>query len=61
MYVCMYTQSNFLIYVRFNYRDVHSIATRRDKVIAATMIILAVVTSAIAISSNIYSLTGNKS
>lgn len=57
----MYTQSNFLIYVRFNYRDVHSIATRRDKVIAATMIILAVVTSAIAISSNIYSLTGNKS
>ncbi|KAM7499422.1 hypothetical protein LguiA_023836 [Lonicera macranthoides] len=42
-------------------RDVHNIATRRDKVIAATMIILAAVTSAIAICSNIYSLTGNKS
>ncbi|GKB34192.1 amino acid transporter AVT6C-like protein [Tanacetum coccineum] len=37
-------------------RDVHCIATKKDKIIAATMIILAVVTSTIAISSNLYSL-----
>nr|GEW20575.1 putative sodium-coupled neutral amino acid transporter 7 [Tanacetum cinerariifolium] len=37
-------------------RDVHGIATKKDKIIAATMIILAVVTSTIAISSNLYSL-----
>lgn len=42
-------------------RDVHSISSTRDKIIAATMIILAVITSSIAISSNIYSLVGNKS
>ncbi|KAJ4824767.1 hypothetical protein Tsubulata_024399 [Turnera subulata] len=41
-------------------RDVHGISTKRDKVIGATMIILAVITSTIAISTNIYSLTGNK-
>lgn len=42
-------------------RDVHGISTTKDKIIGATMIILAVVTSTIAISSNIYSLVGNKS
>ncbi|KAJ4824765.1 hypothetical protein Tsubulata_024397 [Turnera subulata] len=42
-------------------RDVHGISTKRDKVIGGIMIILAVITSIIAISSNIYSLTGNKS
>ncbi|KAL8552279.1 hypothetical protein ACS0TY_001102 [Phlomoides rotata] len=35
-------------------RDVHGISTARDKIIAAAMIILAVVTSCIAISTNIY-------
>ncbi|PWA96211.1 transmembrane amino acid transporter family protein [Artemisia annua] len=38
-------------------RDVHGIATKKDKIIAATMIILAVITSIIAISSNLYSLS----
>ncbi|KAK3003181.1 hypothetical protein RJ639_018079 [Escallonia herrerae] len=42
-------------------RDVHGISTARDKIIAGTMGILAIVTSTIAISSNIYSLIGNKS
>ncbi|XP_076952490.1 amino acid transporter AVT6C-like [Bidens hawaiensis] len=37
-------------------RDVHGISSRKDKIIGATMIILAVITSTIAISSNIYSL-----
>lgn len=41
-------------------RDVHCISSRKDKIIGATMIILAVITSTIAISSNIYSL-GNES
>nr|ACG46548.1 amino acid-polyamine transporter [Zea mays] len=36
-------------------RDVHGIAKRKDKVLAATMIVLAVVTSSIAIASNIMS------
>ncbi|XP_071732271.1 amino acid transporter AVT6C-like [Rutidosis leptorrhynchoides] len=36
-------------------RDVHGISTRKDKITGATMVILAVVTSTIAISSNIYS------
>ncbi|KAF7830900.1 amino acid transporter AVT6C-like [Senna tora] len=35
-------------------RDAHGISTRSDKVVAMVMIILAVVTSAIAISTNIY-------
>ncbi|KAJ6841935.1 uncharacterized protein M6B38_303730 [Iris pallida] len=34
-------------------RDIHGISKRRDKILAATMIILAVVTSSIAISTNI--------
>nr|XP_043616077.1 amino acid transporter AVT6C-like [Erigeron canadensis] len=34
-------------------RDVHGISSRKDKIIGATMIILAVVTSTIAISSNL--------
>ncbi|KAK2982444.1 hypothetical protein RJ640_026287 [Escallonia rubra] len=42
-------------------RDVHGISTRRDKIIAGTMVILAIGTSTIAISSNVYSLIGNKS
>ncbi|XP_004491062.1 amino acid transporter AVT6C-like [Cicer arietinum] len=37
-------------------RDIHGISTRRDKIIALTMIIVAVVTSVIAISNNIYKL-----
>ncbi|XP_027163209.1 amino acid transporter AVT6C-like [Coffea eugenioides] len=42
-------------------RDIHGISTRRDRIIAAAMVILAVVTSTIAISTNIYKLVGNKS
>lgn len=41
-------------------RDVHSISTTRDKIVAAVMIILAVATSTIALSTNIYSLVRNK-
>lgn len=41
--------------------DVQGTFSRRDKIIAAAMIILAVITSAIAISSNVYSFTGNSS
>ncbi|KVI07038.1 Amino acid transporter, transmembrane, partial [Cynara cardunculus var. scolymus] len=40
-------------------RDVHGISSRKDKIIGATMIILAVITSTIAISSNLYSLGNN--
>ncbi|XP_073125988.1 amino acid transporter AVT6C-like [Henckelia pumila] len=42
-------------------RDIHGISTRRDKIIAASMIALAVVTSSIAISTNIYKMTVNSS
>ncbi|CDP10881.1 unnamed protein product [Coffea canephora] len=42
-------------------RDIHGISTRRDRIIAAAMVILAVVTSTIAISTNICTLVGNKS
>lgn len=42
-------------------RDMLGISTRRDKILAAVMIILAVITSCIAISTNISSLIGNKS
>ncbi|KAF2296381.1 hypothetical protein GH714_037654 [Hevea brasiliensis] len=42
-------------------RDTHRISTTKDRIIASTMIILAVVTSTIAISTNIYSMTSNKS
>ncbi|KAL5732936.1 hypothetical protein ACOSP7_032281 [Xanthoceras sorbifolium] len=42
-------------------RDVHGISSAGDRIIALIMIILAVVTSTIAISTNIYSLLGNKS
>ncbi|KAL6530423.1 hypothetical protein OROHE_014776 [Orobanche hederae] len=35
-------------------RDIHGISTARDKIIAAMMIIIAVITSTIAISTNIY-------
>ncbi|KAF2296332.1 hypothetical protein GH714_037434 [Hevea brasiliensis] len=38
-------------------RDTHRISTTKDRIIASTMIILAVVTSTIAISTNIYSMT----
>ncbi|KAK4480674.1 hypothetical protein RD792_013752 [Penstemon davidsonii] len=40
-------------------RDIHSISTARDKIIATIMITLAVITSTIAISTNIYKLAGN--
>ncbi|KAF8402541.1 hypothetical protein HHK36_010626 [Tetracentron sinense] len=39
-------------------RDLHGISTRRDRILAAMMIILAVVTSSIAISTNVSSLIG---
>ncbi|XP_059666817.1 amino acid transporter AVT6C [Cornus florida] len=42
-------------------RDVHGISTIRDRIVATVMIILAVVTSTIAMFTNIYSLMGNKS
>ncbi|XP_062156876.1 amino acid transporter AVT6C [Alnus glutinosa] len=42
-------------------RDVHGISTERDRIMAAVMVILAVVTSTIAISSNIHTFFGNKS
>ncbi|XP_042491326.1 amino acid transporter AVT6C-like [Macadamia integrifolia] len=38
-------------------RDVHGISTRRDRILAALMIILAVITSCVAITSNVTSLT----
>ncbi|GJN17307.1 hypothetical protein PR202_gb04364 [Eleusine coracana subsp. coracana] len=41
-------------------RDVHGIAKRKDKALAATMIILAVITSSIAIASNIMSSISDK-
>lgn len=42
-------------------RDVNGISTRKDRIIATVMIVLAVVTSIIAISVNIYNIVGNKS
>ncbi|XP_027335019.1 amino acid transporter AVT6C-like isoform X1 [Abrus precatorius] len=42
-------------------RDAHGISTRRDKIIALIMIILAVVTSVIAISTNIFNAFSSKS
>ncbi|KAJ6317869.1 hypothetical protein OIU76_013417 [Salix suchowensis] len=41
-------------------RDVHSISTAQDKIMAAVMIILAVATSTIALSTSIFSLVRNK-
>lgn len=42
-------------------RDVHGICTRKDKIMAAAMAVLAVITSAIAISTNLYNFIGAKS
>lgn len=42
-------------------RNAHSISTRRDKIIALIMIILAVLTSVIAISTNLYNAFSSKS
>ncbi|KAL8093784.1 amino acid transporter AVT6C-like [Apium graveolens] len=42
-------------------KDVHGISSKKDKIIGATMIVLAVVTSTIAISSNIYLWAGDSS
>ncbi|XP_057430313.1 amino acid transporter AVT6C-like [Lotus japonicus] len=42
-------------------RDAYCISTRRDKIVALVMIILAVVTSVIAISTNIYNAFSSKS
>ncbi|KAJ6429330.1 hypothetical protein OIU84_020875 [Salix udensis] len=42
-------------------RDVHSISTTQDKIMAAVMIILAVATSTIALSTSIFSLVRNSS
>ncbi|PON79075.1 Amino acid transporter, transmembrane domain containing protein [Parasponia andersonii] len=41
-------------------RDVNGISTKRDRTMATIMIVLAVVTSVIAISTNIYNAFGNK-
>ncbi|PON83243.1 Amino acid transporter, transmembrane domain containing protein [Trema orientale] len=41
-------------------RDVNGISTKRDRTMATIMIVLAVVTSVIAISTNIYNALGNK-
>ncbi|XP_059627918.1 amino acid transporter AVT6C-like [Cornus florida] len=41
-------------------RDVHGISTRKDRIMATLVIILAVGTSLIAISCNVYSSVGNK-
>nr|XP_015877472.1 amino acid transporter AVT6C-like [Ziziphus jujuba var. spinosa]XP_048326622.1 amino acid transporter AVT6C-like [Ziziphus jujuba var. spinosa] len=42
-------------------RDVHGISTTGDRIKAMTMVILAVVSSAIAISTNVYDMFGSKS
>nr|XP_043617397.1 amino acid transporter AVT6C-like [Erigeron canadensis] len=42
-------------------RDVHGISTRKDQIMAILVVILAVVTSVIAISTNLYSSFGNTS
>ncbi|KAI4306915.1 hypothetical protein L6164_030155 [Bauhinia variegata] len=42
-------------------RDAHGISKRKDKIVALIMVVLAVITSAIAISTNIYNSFGSKS
>ncbi|GMP23597.1 hypothetical protein CsSME_00001136 [Camellia sinensis var. sinensis] len=42
-------------------RDVHGISGTKDKIVAAIMLVLAIITSAIAISINICNFVGNKS
>ncbi|KAL5539949.1 hypothetical protein UlMin_043872 [Ulmus minor] len=42
-------------------RDVHGVSTKKDRTMAMIMVVLAVVTSTIAISTNIYNFLGNKS
>ncbi|GER50911.1 amino acid transporter family protein [Striga asiatica] len=42
-------------------RDIHGISTSKDKIIAIVMIVLAVITSTIAISTNIYKMVDKKS
>ncbi|XP_047334868.1 amino acid transporter AVT6C-like [Impatiens glandulifera] len=41
-------------------RDVHGISTRKDKIMATVMIVLAIVTSTIAIVTNIFNIFGSK-
>ncbi|XP_057979427.1 amino acid transporter AVT6C-like isoform X2 [Malania oleifera] len=59
-YFFQFVGSTFAVCVAFIFpgaivlRDVHGISTRRDEVMATTMIVLAAVTSIIAISSNLY-------
>ena len=48
------------IYLFNHYRDVNGISTRRDKIMATIMIALAVVTSTMAISTNIYNFLRKK-
>lgn len=52
---------NYFMYVviLFGYRDVDGISTLKDRTMATIMIVLAVVTSGIAISTNLYSLARN--
>lgn len=50
----------FIFPAAITLRDVHGISTRKDRVIATIMIILAVATSSVAISTNLYSLFLNK-
>ncbi|CAN6977925.1 hypothetical protein IGI04_037686 [Brassica rapa subsp. trilocularis] len=40
-------------------RNVHGVSTSREKIVAAIMLVLAVATSIVAISTNLYSLTSN--
>lgn len=42
-------------------RDIHGITSRKDRIIAAVMVVLAAITSSLAISTNIYKLLGTKS
>lgn len=58
MKLCSKSKYGFYVYL---FRDVHGISTTRDRMKAATMIILAVATSTIAICTNVYSMFGSKS
>ncbi|KAI7990589.1 Amino acid transporter AVT6C [Camellia lanceoleosa] len=51
----------FLSTRTLKYTDVHGISETKDKIVAAIILVLAVITSAIAISINICNFVGNKS
>ncbi|XP_073296901.1 amino acid transporter AVT6C-like [Primulina huaijiensis] len=66
-YIFQFMGSTSAVCLAFNFpgaialRDIHGISSRRDKIIAVSMIALAVVTSSIAISTNIYKMIVNSS